>query len=227
MTRPIRVLVADDHAMIREGVRHVLMDADDLDVVADVGGGRAALEAIGRDRPDVVLLDLTMPDVDGLEVLESAREVSPDTRFVVLSMHGDHDSVANALAAGATGYLLKDEAGPGELREAVRAAMAGRPFFTVGIAEMLAEPLQPGRGGGTADRLEELTARERQVLKGIAEGLSNKQVAALLGIGRRTVESHRESLIRKLEIRSVAGLTRFAIEVGLVRVEPPETTSPA
>lgn len=221
MTAPIRVLVVDDHAMIREGVRHVLTDTDDLEVVGDVDSGRSALEAMAREHPDVVLLDLTMLDVDGLEVLRAARETRPEARIVILSMHGDHESVANALAAGATGYLLKDEAGPRELREAVRAAASGRSFFTIGIAEVLAEPLQPGDGEDAVERLRELTARERQVLQGIAEGLGNKQIAARLEIGRRTVETHRESLMRKLDIRSVAGLTRFAIEAGLVPIVPP------
>ncbi len=222
MSVPVRIVIADDHAMVREGVRHVLADVDDFEVVAEVGAGDAALEAIESLCPDVALLDLSMPGLSGVEVVERTRASSPETRIVILSMHGDGDSVRGALTAGAVSFLLKDEAGPAELRDAVRAATAGNSFFSPSIAGVLADTLQPKAGGGDgASRLASLTEREREVLLGIAEGLSNKQLSARLGIGRRTVETHRESLMRKLDIRTVAGLTRFAIGAGLIDVDPP------
>lgn len=221
MSGPIRVVIADDHAMLREGVRHVLADTEGLEVVAEVGEGVAALEAIETLRPEVALLDLTMPDLGGLEITKRIRKSCPETRVVILSMHSDAASVSSALAAGAIAYLLKDEAGPGELRAAVRAAAAGEGYATPSVAGILADALRTEpQTAGSDERLAALTDRERDVLLGIAEGLSNKQLAARLGIGRRTVESHRESLMRKLDIRTVAGLTQFAIETGLVRIGP-------
>jgi DNA-binding NarL/FixJ family response regulator len=222
VNRPIRVVIADDHAMVREGVRHVLGDAKDIEVVADVADGPSALEAIQTHRPDVALIDLTMPGADGFEVVRRTREVSPPTRVVVLSMHRDGDSVAGALSAGAQGYLLKDEAGPSELRAATRAVVAGERFFSAGVATSLASVVESEEHAETPGRLlDRLTPRELQVLEGIAAGLSNKQIAAPLNIGRRTVETHRESLMRKLDIRTVAGLTRFAIEAGIPDPDTP------
>lgn len=222
MTARIRVLLADDHPMVREGVRHVLADVEDFEVLRDVESVQATLEALEDLRPDVALLDLSMPETRGFEIVERASRASPETRLVVLSMHGDADTVSGALGAGAISYLLKDEAGPAELRDAVRAAAAGEAFFTPSVAAILAGALRRGSGAsGSTGALDSLTDREREVLLGIAEGLSNKQLAARLGIGRRTVESHRESLMQKLGIRTVAGLTRFAIEAGLLPVDLP------
>jgi DNA-binding NarL/FixJ family response regulator len=203
MSKPIRVVIADDHVMVREGVRHVLDDADDLEVLAEVADGPSAVDAMETHRPDVALIDLTMPGTSGFEVVTETRERSPRTRVIVLSMHQDQDSVSGALAAGAHGYLLKDEAGPSEIRAAVRNAAEGGQPFSPGVAAILAGAFN--RDHGTpVDLLERLTARERQVLAGIATGMSNKGIAARLEIGRRTVETHRESLMRKLDIRTVA-----------------------
>lgn len=222
MTGRIRVLVADDHPMVREGVRHVLADVEDFEVLRDVEDVAATLDALGGLRPDVALLDLSMPETEGVEIVERAIRASPRTRLVVLSMHGDADTVSGALSAGAISYLLKDEAGPAELRDAVRAAAVGEAFFTPSVAAILAGALRRGTAPTSAvSALDGLTEREREVLQGIAEGLSNKQLAARLGIGRRTVESHRENLMQKLGIRNVAGLTRFAIEAGVVPIDLP------
>jgi DNA-binding NarL/FixJ family response regulator len=218
----VRLVIADDHAMVREGVRHVLAEVADFDIVAEVSDAQAVVDALRAHTPDVALLDLSMPHTTGVDIVERARSASAVTRIVVLSMHGDPATVSGALAAGATGYLLKDEAGPAELRGAVRAAAAGEAFFTPGIASVLAEAIQsPAASRRPPHRLDALSDREREVLEGIARGASNKQLAAQLGIGRRTVESHRESLMRKLGIHNVAGLTRFAIEAGLVPLDGP------
>jgi DNA-binding NarL/FixJ family response regulator len=199
----------------------VLADAEDIDVIAEVADGPSAIEAVRDGRPDVAFIDLSMPGADGFDVVRGAREASPHTRVIILSMHRDADWISGALSAGAQGYLLKDEAGPAALRDATRAVAAGERFFSPGVATSLARVAGVGDDAGTRRLLDRLTPRERQVLEGIAEGLSNKQIAARLDIGRRTVETHRESLMRKLDIRTVAGLTRFAIEAGLPESGPP------
>lgn len=211
----IRILLADDHALVREGIRRVLEEDPEFEVVAEAADGEEAVAMAREHRPDVAVVDITMPSVSGFEVTVRIQSEAPATRVLILSMHDDVEYVMRAVRAGARGYLLKDEAGPSQLREAVRSVHSGSSFFTSAVAARLAaglrgdeEPQGPG--------LDVLTARELDVLKGIAAGLSNKQIAADLGISRRTVESHRESLMRKLDIRTVAGLTRFALDAGLL-----------
>lgn len=213
----IRILLADDHALVREGIRRVLEQDDEFEVVAEAGDGDEAFALALEHRPDVALVDLTMPGASGFELAARLTADLPSTAVLVLTMHDESEYVTRAVRAGARGYLLKDEAGPSLLRDAVRAVHAGDTFFTSAVADRLAKGLRGGDAaaqGGTG--LDALTAREVEVLRGIALGSSNKQIAADLGISRRTVESHRESLMRKLEIRSVAGLTRFALDAGLV-----------
>jgi DNA-binding NarL/FixJ family response regulator len=209
----IRVLIADDHALVREGLRYVL-DADPgIDVVAEASNGRLAVELAVQHQPDVVVLDITMPEENGLKAAARIRELLPDTRVLLLSMHEQGEYVREGMRIGTHGYLLKDAAGE-ELRAAIHAVHAGGTFFSPAVVkrlsstEVVAEPT-------AATQLEQLTPRERDVLGGVARGLTNKAIAAELGISRRTVEAHRESLMRKLHIHSVAGLTRFALEAGV------------
>ena len=163
--------------------------------------------------PDVVLLDINMPQVSGLEAAATLRDVSPDTRLLLLSMHDQAEYVREGLRIGTHGYILKDSAGK-DLREAIRTVHAGGTFVDPTVASRL--EAQTFEAADSADnRIAQLTPRERDVLGGIARGLTNKAIAAELGISRRTVEAHRESLMRKLGIHSVAGLTRLALEVGL------------
>ncbi len=211
----IRILLADDHALVREGIRRVLEEEPGLEVVAEAADGEEAVTLAREHRPDVAVLDITMPGASGFEVTARLKSEAPDTRVLILSMHDDAEYVMKAVRAGALGYLLKDEAGPAQLREAVRTVHAGNSFFTSAVAARLAAGLR-GEDESKGPGLEVLTARELDVLKGIAAGQSNKQIAAELDISRRTVESHRESLMRKLDIRTVAGLTRFALDVGLL-----------
>jgi DNA-binding NarL/FixJ family response regulator len=210
----IRILLADDHALVREGIRRVLEEEADLHVVAEASDGEEAMGLAREHHPDVAVLDITMPGASGFEITLRLKAELPSVRVLILSMHDDAEYVMRAVRAGAHGYLLKDEAGPAQLREAVRTVHSGNSYFTSAVAARLAaglrgdEPQAPG--------LDALTARELDVLKGIASGRSNKQIGADLGISRRTVESHRESLMRKLDIRTVAGLTRFALDAGLL-----------
>lgn len=212
---PIRILIADDHALVREGIRRVLDEDPGFDVVAEASDGRKALESIEATDPDVAILDISMPELSGLDVARRLREERPALKVIILSMHDESEYVMRAVHAGAAGYLLKDDAGPALLRQAVRAVHAGDSYFSPAVAARLTDALRGG-SSGSADPLERLTGRELEVLRLVAAGHSNKQIAAKLGISRRTVESHRESMMRKIEIRTVAGLTRFALENGLL-----------
>jgi len=212
----IRILLADDHALVREGIRRVLEEDPEFEVVAEAADGEEAVSLAREHRPDVAVVDITMPHASGFEVTARLQSDVPSTHVLILSMHDDTEYVMRAVRAGARGYLLKDEAGPSQLREAVRAVHAGSSFFTSAVTARLAAGLRGDEGEKPGPGLEVLTARELEVLKGIAAGQSNKQIAARLGISRRTVESHRESLMRKLDIRTVAGLTRFALDAGLL-----------
>lgn len=210
----IRVLIADDHALVREGLRYVL-DADPgIAVVAEAANGRIAVELAQQHQPDVVVLDITMPEETGLHAAARLRTLLPDLRILMLSMHDQAEYVREGMRIGTHGYLLKDSAGE-ELRAAIYAVHAGGRFFSPAVVRRLtaadAAPVAP-----QPTPLDLLTPRERDVLGGVARGLTNKAIAAELGISRRTVEAHRESLMRKLEIHSVAGLTRFALESRLV-----------
>jgi DNA-binding NarL/FixJ family response regulator len=217
MSARISVLVADDHAVVREGLRHLLASDPDVQVVAEATTGEEALALALEHRPDVVVLDISMPGGNGLDVAPRLREALPGTRVVMLSVHDRREYVVQSVRAGASGYLRKDSS-PAELRAAVRTAHEGGTFFPPPVAEHL-------QSGPTPDfehdvrraKLALLSARERSVLEEVARGATSKEIGERLGISPRTVESHRENIMRKLKIRSVAGLTRFAIALGLLR----------
>ena len=209
----IRVLVADDHALVREGIRHVLDAEPGIDVVAEARNGREAVELAMVHRPDVIVLDISMPEESGLAAAARLRQLLPAARVLILSMHDQAEYVREGMRIGTHGYILKDSAGE-ELRAAIRAVHAGGTFFSPAVVRRLTS-VPPVAAPSAASQLDTLTPRERDVLDGVARGLTNKAIAGELGISRRTVEAHRESLMRKLEIHNVAGLTKFALEVGL------------
>lgn len=216
MTEPtIRVLVADDHAVVREGIRHVLEREPGFEVVAEAANGSEVLPLAERHRPDVAVLDISMPGESGIQVAAQLRQRLPDTRILILSMYDNAEYVLESVRAGAHGYILKDTAAT-ELRRAIRAVQNGEAFLSPPVASRLTAAVRGEleREARTGD-LGSLTGREREVLRGIVGGQTNKEIAAALGISHRTVETHRESLMRKLRIRTVAGLTRFALEAGL------------
>jgi DNA-binding NarL/FixJ family response regulator len=217
VTPPIRVLVADDHTVVRQGIRHVLEEDPGLEVVAEAATGDEVLELAARERPDVVLLDLTMPGATGLDVVRALRERVVEARVLILSVHDDREYVLESVRAGAHGYLRKDSS-PADIRQAIRAVHGGDSFFSPPVARHLAAAVQDGAPPGA---LEEITSRERDVLVRIARGLTNREAATELGISVRTVEAHRDSLMRRLRIHTVAGLTRFAIEQGLLGGKAP------
>lgn len=213
MKPPLRVMVVDDHTVVREGLRRVLEEGPGLRVVAEAANGAEALERATREKPDVVLLDLTMPGPGGggLAVVRALRDRVPETRGLILSVHDDREYVLESVRAGAHGYLRKDSS-PAEIRLAIHAVCAGDSFFSPPVARHLAAAVQ--RHPDSA-RLAALTGRERDVLMRVARGCTNRETAAELGISVRTVETHRDSLMRKLGIHTVAELTRFALEKGV------------
>lgn len=211
---PIKVLVADDHTVVREGIRHVLEGEPGFTIVAEAATAADAVRLAEAEKPDVVLLDITMPGESGLQAAARIRKLVPDTRILILSMHDNPEYVLESVRAGAHGYLLKDSAAT-ELRQAIRAVRRGEEYFSAPIAHRLRAAVR-GQAGELPGPLDVLTGREREVLVGVALGRTNKEIAGELGISHRTVETHRESLMRKLGIKTVAGLTKLALETGLV-----------
>jgi DNA-binding NarL/FixJ family response regulator len=213
----ITAVLADDHPIVRQGLRTLLEGAAGCQIVGEASDGRTALDLIGQFRPDVAILDLQMPDLDGLEVVRRAHVHAPATRVIVLSMHGDEPFVLEALRHGAVGYVLKGSA-TSDLVAAVHAAMAGRRFLSAPLNERAiaayaaraADPDQP------LDRYDLLTNREREVLPLAAQGLGNTAIGQRLAIGPRTVETHRANLLRKLGLASQTDLVRFAVGRGLL-----------
>lgn len=211
----IRVMIADDHTVVRQGIRNVLEEVDGLEVVGEAGDGNEALELARKLRPDVVLLDVTMPGRTGLEVTRDLRSDEIESGILILSMHDDPEYVLQAVRAGADGYVLKDVT-PAELRKAIQTVHEGREYFAERVTHQLSVGLRAElEREQRKSRLESLTARETEVLVHVAEGLTNREIAEKLEISPRTVETHRERLMTKLRIRTVAGLTRFVVEEGL------------
>ena len=216
MSEVVRVLVADDHSMVREGIRSVLERETGFEVVGEATTGLEVLALAERLQPDIAVLDISMPGQSGLVAAARIRMELPDVKVLILSMYDNCEYVLESVRAGAHGYLLKDGAAQ-ELATAIRAVLSGEAYFSSVVAARLTEAVRGdlGREQGRAS-LQALTGREREVLQGIARGLTNKEIAGELGISHRTVETHRESLMRKLNIRTVAGLTKFALEYGVV-----------
>ena len=211
----LRVVIADDHSVVRQGIRGVLEEIDGLDVIGEVGDGVEALGMVTDLSPDVVVLDVNMPAMSGLEVTMAIREAGSPVRVLILSMHDDPEYVLQAVRAGADGYVLKDVS-PAELRDAVIAVHEGRDHFTARVTQQLSVGLRREiEEEQLRARLSSLTQREREVLLLVAQGLTNREAGGQLEISPRTVETHRERVMDKLRIRTVAGLTRFVVEHSL------------
>lgn len=214
----MRVLLADDHVLVRAGIRALLEALPGLQIIGEVSDGRAALEALLKDRPDVAFLDIAMPGMNGIEVAERAAREAPNTRVVMLSMHNTSSHVVRALRAGAAGYLLKDAAAD-ELPVLLRAVMNGETYLSPAIAKHVVDGfLQRNTAEPDAadNPVEILTPRQREILQLVAEGRSTKEVASLLSLSIKTVEAHRSQIMERLDIHDLPGLVRFAIRTGLV-----------
>ena len=212
----IRVLLADDHTLVRGGIRSLLESVENVEVIAESGDGRETLELVGKLRPDVALIDIGMPGLNGLEVAKRVPKESPKTRVIILSMHGDVTYVRQALRAGIAGYLLKGAA-VAERPLALKAVLRGETYLSPKISKQVVELLR--EPSEETDSLSGLTTRQREILQLIAEGRSTKEIAGLLGVSIKTVETHRARLMERLDIHDVPGLVRFAIRSGLVTTE--------
>jgi RNA polymerase sigma factor (sigma-70 family) len=212
MSERLRVVIADDHTVVRQGIRGVLEGVEGLEVVGEAGDGVEALKLVRELTPEIVVLDVNMPGLTGLEVAGQLRDEGASVRVLVLSMHDDPEYVLQAVRAGADGYVLKDVA-PAELRDAVLAIHEGREYFASQVTQQLSVGLRREmEEEQLRARLDSLTRREREVLLLVANGLTNREIGEKLDISPRTVETHRERVMGKLRIRTVAGLTRFVVE---------------
>ena len=212
--KPTRVLLVDDHALVRAGIRALIDMLDGVEVVAEAGNGREALQQVEKFAPDLVLLDLTMPEMSGFEVLEQIVQRSPQVRVIILTMHEAREYAIQAMSLGAAGFIPKSAAA-NELKQGIESVMRGETY----TSKETAHEVRPILESRSQRLLEKLTPRQREILVLIAEGQTTKQIARSLNISVKTVESHRAQLMERLDIRDVAGLVRFSIRTGLVSMD--------
>jgi len=210
--KPIRVLLADDHKLMRAGVRSLVNELTGVEVIGEANNGKQALELVQTLHPDIVLMDIMMPEANGLDATAAITVKFPKVRVIILSMNANEEHVLQALRVGASGYLLKN-IGPEELEKAIRAVARGEKHITGAVTGHVVAGLT---AGAKASPLERLPPRQREVLQLVAEGKTSKQIAKKLGISVKTAEGHRGELMKNLDIHDVAGLVRFAIRVGLI-----------
>ena len=219
MSDPIRVILAEDHMIVREGLRALLEGRDDVVVVAEAEDGEAAVKAAAEHRPDVVVMDLNLPNLNGVDATKQIRKAQPDTHVLILSMYSTEEHVRPAIRAGAEGYLIKGS-GLSDLVAAIKAVSTGNAFFSPQVAKIVLDDSRRATQPGGNDRAgSDLTPRERQILKLVAEGRSSPEIAKELNVSVKTVEGHRGRIMAKLDSRNVAGLVRHAIRLGLVSTD--------
>jgi DNA-binding NarL/FixJ family response regulator len=212
-----KILLVDDHKILRDGIRSLVKGYDDIDVIGEAPDGRTALQMVKELSPDLVIMDISMPDMNGIDATRKIRNEHPDIKVIALSMHHDKQFVSEIFRAGASGYLIKDSAFD-ELDHAIRVVMSGKTYINPLIASIVVESLVSQSSTPSSQSFSLLTEREREVLQLIAEGRSTKQIAYDLSVSSKTVESHRRQVMGKLNIRSVAELTKFAIREGLTTI---------
>jgi DNA-binding NarL/FixJ family response regulator len=210
----IRILIADDHEVVAEGLKQLIEAQADMQVVAIAGDGRDAVRQVGELEPDVVIMDLSMPELNGADATRVILEQNPERKVIVLSMYADHEYVRRALKSGALGYVVKRSAAK-DVVEAIRAVQAGQRYISPMVADAVNTDAPPGK----EDRLARLSTREREVLQLLAEGRTGTEIAQRLSLSPKTVETYRARLVEKLGIRDVAGLVRFAIQRGIISLD--------
>ena len=215
---PISIVIAEDHALFRSGLRQLLLLGEDMEVIGEAGDGFEAVEVTAARRPDLLLLDLSMPGRDGLEVIAHIRKDSPDTRILIISMHATSMHVRAAFKAGAHGYLLKT-ADSQEFLFAIRAVLRGNRYVSTELTGIMIDWCVGEQAEAEASPLDQLTQREREILKLVAEGRSNKEIALCLNVAEKTVITHRTNFMRKLNLRNVREVTMFALECGLIDIQ--------
>jgi len=213
----IRLLLADDHPVVRKGIGSCLARHAHLEIAGEAADGLETVAQARKLSPDIILMDISMPNLDGVAVAELLHKEAPKTKVIILSMHLNKDYVLRLVQAGVQGYVLKDTS-PEELVRAIDTVNAGETFFSPEVARIALNQYVADRGRVEPTAVSQLTEREREVLAQIAEGLSNKEIATKLGIGVRTIETHRERIMRKLNVHNAAGLTRFAIANNLIKL---------
>jgi DNA-binding NarL/FixJ family response regulator len=211
-----RLVIAEDQKILREGLRSLLASKPEFQVIGEAEDGLEAIRLVRDTAPDLVLLDLSMPRLDGLSAMRDIKRICPETKILALTVHTDEEYVLEAFREGADGYCLKD-AGRAELKMAIESVLSGKPYFSPGISEKVLEGYLEGRKTlKTTSSWETVTRREREVLKLIGEAYTNKEIADLLCISAKTVEKHRSNIMEKLDLHNTAALTAYAIEKGLV-----------
>jgi DNA-binding NarL/FixJ family response regulator len=211
----IRIVVADDHVLIRAGITHLLRSLDGVEVVGEAGDGLETLAVVERTKPDIVLLDIGMPGLNGLDVAARLATLDAPVATIILSMHESEEYVVRALQAGCSGYLLKGAA-VSELEVAVRAVARGESYLSPAVSKRVVADYVNRTGGGDGSPLESLTPRQREILRLVAEGHTSRDIAEALKLSVKTVETHRAHIMERLGVREVTGLVRFAVKVGLV-----------
>ena len=225
--KPIKVILVDDHSLVRAGIRSLIQNISGVEVIAEANNGRDAIRLIDELIPDLVLLDIAMPELNGLEVISRISKDNLITRVIILSMHTNEEYVVQALKAGAAGYLLKDSA-PNELEIAVNAVMRGETYLSPAISKHVVDnylrrisDVSPEKEKGP-DIFKQLTSRQREILQLIAEGNSTKEIANKLNVSIKTVETHRMQLMDRIRIQDVAWLVRYPIRMGIITVKMPD-----
>jgi two-component system response regulator NreC len=214
----VRILLADDHQIMREGLKALLGKRSSIEVIAEAENGIEALNIARQERPDVIVMDIAMPDINGIEVTRQLRSELADIKIIALSMHSDRRFVSEILKAGASAYVLKHAAFE-DLEKAIKAVMMNRTFLSADILESVVSDYVSQLSSSEYDAYRKLSDRERQVLQLLAEGNSTKEIAFKLHVSVKTIESHRQNIMNKLGIRTLAGLTKFAIREGLTSLD--------
>jgi DNA-binding NarL/FixJ family response regulator len=220
--KKIKILIADDHSIIRSGLRMLFRSEPEFSVVGEAENGEEALEKIAAQNPNIAILDISMPKINGIEATRVIKERHPSTKVLILTIYENEEYVNQMVLAGASGYVLKD-AGKKELFAAVRAIAAGERFFSPGISKLMIDEFikqAHSKHNRSQDTNSPLTSRETEVLSYIARGLTNSQIAKKLFLSIRTIDTHRNNLMQKLDIHDTAGLVRYAIEAGLLHITP-------